>query len=192
MKTKSFLCLLIIFTLPMLACGMLQPGYTATQTAVAQTTVAASWTDTPTPTATATFTPSPTATETVTPTPDPCLPENLPDAVNEVHKLMLKFDDLSTEAANVQREDLPDKIAELQDLLQTAQEQEVAPCLQTLKDHQLKHMKLVIDTLNAFADGVDQKIINEMVQQARDEHDAYALELARLLGITLTPNTPTP
>ncbi|HSB00749.1 MAG TPA: hypothetical protein VLE49_08870 [Anaerolineales bacterium] len=192
MKTKPFFCLLIVCMLPMLACGLFQPGYTATRTALAQTTVAASWTDTPTPTSTATLTPTPTATETFTPTPDPCLPENLPDAVNEVQKLMLRFEALSIEAANAQREDLPDKIAGLQSLLQTAEEQKVAPCLQTLKDHQLKHMNLVIDTLDAFKDGVDQKIVNEMLQQARDEHDAYVLELSRLLKIDIYTITPTP
>lgn len=192
MKTKSLLCLLTASLLPMMACGLLQPGYTATRTAVAQTTVAASWTDTPTQTATATFTPSPTATETFTPTPDPCLPENLSDAVSEVHDFMIKFDKLSTEAAQVQREDLPEKITGLEDLLQAAQEQKVAPCLQTLKDHQLKHMQLVIDTLNAFLDGADKKTLDDMIQQARDEHDAYALELARLLKIDIFTSTPTP
>lgn len=192
MKMKSFFYLFIACMLPLIACGMFQPGYAPTQTAVAQTTIAASWTATPTSTPTPTFTPTPTETQTPTPTPDPCLPENLPDAVNEVHELMMKFDDASTEAANAQREELPDKIVELQNLLQAAQEQKVAPCLQTLKDHQLKHMNLVIDTLKAFLKGEDMDVVRDMIRQAGDEHDAYSLELARLLKLDVATNTPTP
>jgi predicted component of type VI protein secretion system len=105
---------------------------------------------------------------------------------------MIKFDKLSTDAAQSQREDLPDKIIELEDLLQAAKDQQVAPCLQTLKDHQLKHMQLVIDTLHAFLDGADKKTLDDMIQQARDEHDAYALELARLLKLDIATVTPTP
>lgn len=188
MKTKSFLSLFIVLTLPTIACGLFRPGYTATQTALAGTTVAASWTDTPT------LTPTLTPTETATPTatPDPCASENLEEVVGEIHDLQVQFDDLSGEAANAEREEIPDKIIELQELFQTALNQDPPPCLGTLKDHQLKHMNFVIDTLLAFAQGEDQDTVNEGIENARREHDEYTLELARLLNLELETITPTP
>ena len=190
MKTKAFFYLFIACMLPLIACGMFQPGYAPTQTAVAQTTVAASWTATPTSTPTPTFTPTSTETQTPTPTPDPCLPENLPDVVNEIHELQLRFESRSTIAANVQQEQLPDEITELQELLQIAMEQDTPPCLETLRDHQLKHMNFVIDTLSAFAQGADQQTVEAGIDNARREHDEYTLELDRLLGTNPSPSAP--
>lgn len=184
-KPKSFLSLFLALMLLSLACGLVQPGLTATQTAVAGTTAAASWTDTPPPTLTPTL---PTSTPTLTATPDPCAAENLKAAVQEVQDLQVQFEDLSAAAAKLESEELPDKILELQELLQTALNQDTPPCLETLKDHQLKHMNFVIDTLTAFAEGAEEKTIEEGIENARREHDAYTLELARLLGI----GTPTP
>jgi hypothetical protein len=187
LKTKPFLSLFVALILPSIACGLVQPGLTATQTAVAGTTVAAAWTDTPTPT----FTPTlPTSTPTLTATPDPCAAENLAGAVREIQDLQVQFDNLSAEAAKVESEELPDKILELQELLQTALNQDPPPCLETLKDHQVKHMNFVIDTLLAFAEGADEETVKEGIENARREHDAYTLELARLLGIEI--GTPTP
>lgn len=188
MKTKFFFYLFIACTLPLIACGVLQAGIT-TQTAVAGTTVAASWTETPTMTLTPT--PSPTFTPTETPiptaTPDLCLPENLRAAVEEVVSLQTQFDSLSGAAANVEREQLPDRIAELQRLLETATEQYTPPCLVLLRDYQVRHMNYVIDTLNAFADGAGDATINTGIRKAREQHNLYLLELADLLGGTLTP-----
>lgn len=187
MKTKSFLFLFIALMLSSLACGLFQPGLTATQTAAAGTTVAASWTDTSTPTLTPTL---PTSTPTLTETPDPCAAENLDATVQEIQDLQVQFDNLSAEAAKLESEELPDKILELQELLQTALNQDTPPCLETLKDHQVKHMNFVIDTLLAFAEGADEETIEKGIENARREHDAYTLELARLLGIEI--GTPTP
>lgn len=192
MKSKPFFCLIIACTLPSMACGLFQPGFTATRTAVAQTTVAASWTDTPTSTPTGTPTATPTATETPTPTPDPCAPENFEDTVAEFHDLMVRFNTLSTRAARTTRSQLPEKITQLQDLLKTAMGQDTPPCLETLRDHQLKHMNFVIDTLIAAEQEADQQIIEEGIANARREHDEYTLELARLLGIPINTLTPTP
>jgi len=187
-KTKPFFRIFVVCTLPLIACGLFQPGFAPTQTAIAETTVAASWTAKPTLTPTL----PPTETETPTATPDPCASENLSEAVNEIHDLQVQFDDLSGEAAIAQREDLPDKIIELQSLLQTALNQETPPCLETLKDHQLKHMNFVIDTLLAFAQGEDQDMVEEGIENARREHDEYTLELARLLDLDISTITPTP
>ena len=157
--------------LPLLACGLLQPGFSATQTAAVQTTVAASW----------------TATPTLTATPDPCSPEKLRDSVSKMHDFMVKFDNLSGEAAYAERKDLPEKIAGLEDVLQSAEAQDAPSCLADLKDHQVKHMRLAIKTLNAFINHADDQVVNDLLQQARDEHDAYMLELMRLLGLDGTP-----
>jgi hypothetical protein len=192
MKTKSFFYLLIACILSLTACG-LSPAEIATQTAVAQTAVAASWTATPTLTPTLTLTPTgtftltPTETETPTPTPGPCTAENLPGALKEIKELQVQFDNLSKTAANTEREQLPDEITQLQSLLQTAETQATPSCLATLRNHQLKHMQLVVDTLKAFVDRVDQKIVDDLLKQARDEHHAYDRELIHVLGITPTP-----
>lgn len=188
MKTKPFFYLFIVLTLPLMACGLLQAGI-ATQTAVAGTAIAASWTATPTPTLTPTqtFTPTPTETEVPTLTPDPCLPENLPAAVKEVDDLQAQFDHLSSLAANVQREQVPDKITEMRSILQAATDQDIPPCLQVLKDHQLKHMNLVIDTLVAFVDGADTKTLNDKIKRASEEYSQYVAELSRLQEAIPTP-----
>jgi len=183
-KRKSFFYLFIACTLPLVACGLFQAGF-ATQTVVAGTTIAASWTDTPTLTPSSTVTP--TETEVPTATPDPCLPGNLPAAVKEIDDLQVQFDDLSLLASNIPRERVSDKITEMQSLLQIAEDQETPACLRVLKDHQLKHMNLVIDTLKAFVDGVDQDTLKRSIDRAGREHRQYALEFGRLLGITATP-----
>src|SRR5512133_1026966 len=130
MKIKPFFCLVLGCALPSIACGLFQPGFTATQTAIAATTVAASWTATPTLTPTETLTPTPTAN------PDPCTAENLSDSVHAITELQSRFDNLSGKTANVERAQLPDKISELQELLQEALDQDTPPCLETLRDHQ--------------------------------------------------------
>lgn len=175
MKIKPFFCLFLVSTLPMIACGLFQPGFTATQTAIVSTTMAASWTATPTLTPTETLTPIPTVT------PDPCAAENLADSVGIVTELQSRFDDLSGKAANVERAQLSIKISELQELLQEALDQDTPPCLETLRDHQVKHMNFVIDTLTAFMQGADEKTVNEGIKNARDEHDEFLRERDRLL-----------
>ncbi len=185
MKTKSIFCLVLAWALPLLACGLFQPGFAPTQTAAAQTTVAASWTDTPT----STLTPVPSLTPTITPTvtPDPCAPENLPDTVGTLNDLMQKFEGLSMEAANAPRDKLPGLLPGLQDMLKTAQDQEVPACLDALKDHLVKHIQYVIETVDAFSKGGDSPTVQQGLENARLEHDAYILELERLLSGTPTP-----
>jgi hypothetical protein len=53
-------------------------------------------------------------------------------------------------------------------------------------------MNSVIDTLVAFLSGTDQAIIDQGIAIARQQHDQYTLELARILGITVVPATPAP
>jgi hypothetical protein len=48
-------------------------------------------------------------------------------------------------------------------------------------------MNAVINTLVSFMGGADQAAVDQGIAQARDLHDRYTLELARLLGITVEP-----
>jgi len=107
--------------------------------------------------------------------------------VQEIDDLQIRFDDLSLLASNLPRDQVSAKITEMQELLQTATDQKTAPCLDALKEHQLKHMSFVIDTLIAFIGGADQQELRKGINQAGEEHRQYVAELTSLLGITPTP-----
>lgn len=125
-------------------------------------------------------------------TPDPCAPENIEAEVNKVHKFMREFDDASSLAASRPREQLPDAIAELQRIRREAEDQVTPHCLGDLKTYQISHMNSVINTLIAFMGGSDQELVNQGIGLAREQHDQYTLELARLLGLTIEPATVIP
>lgn len=128
-----------------------------------------------------------TATDAVISTPDPCAPENIKASVQEVHKFMREFDDASTLAASRPREELADSIANLQRIRRDAEDQSTPGCLSTLKTYEVSHMNTVINTLIAFMGGADQSSVDQGIALARQQHDQYTLELARLLGITMVP-----
>lgn len=125
----------------------------------------------------------------VTDTPDPCAPENIEMEVQKVHAYMREFDDASTLAASRPREELSASIADLQRIRREAEDQPTPPCLATLKTYQVSHMNSVINTLISFMGGADQTTVDQGIALARDQHDQYTLELARLLGITVEPAT---
>ena len=135
--------------------------------------------------------------ETVTPpippagstTPDPCVLPQLEAAVQSVHRHMREFDDASILASNMPREQLSGPIAELQRIRREAEDETVPGCLLALKTHQIDHMNSVIDTLVAFMGGTDQQTLEQGIATARQQHDDYTLELARLLGLTVVPAT---
>ena len=139
------------------------------------------------PPSTVTSTVTNTVTNTVVSTPDPCAPENIKASVQEVHKFMREFDDASTLAASRPREELADSIANLQRIRRDAEDQSTPGCLGTLKTYEVSHMNSVINTLIAFMGGADQKSVDQGIAVARQQHDQYTLELARLLGITMVP-----
>jgi hypothetical protein len=122
-----------------------------------------------------------------TPTLNLCAPENINAEVDKVNRLMREFDDASMLAASVQRDQLSTAIANLQRIRRDAEDLKIPPCLKTLKSYQITHMNTVINTLIAFLGGTDQKAVNQGIAQARQQHDQYTLELARLLGITVVP-----
>jgi hypothetical protein len=136
-------------------------------------------------------------------TPDPCAPENIEAEVMKVHKFMREFDDVSSLTASLTRDELAGTIPELQRIRRDAEDQVIAHCLGDLKTYQISHMNAVINTLIAFMGGSDQQTVDQGIQLARQLHDQYTLELARVLGLTVesvtaepvvtgTPATPAP
>ena len=133
---------------------------------------------------------TPIAAIEITPTPDPCLAPALSDQVGKVNKFMREFDDYSTLASNTPQTQLVVIIPELQRVLREAEDQIVPACLLSLKKLQLEHMQTVVQTLLAFIGNSDPNFINTNIAKARDLHQQYDIELARLLGITLQVATP--
>lgn len=129
-------------------------------------------------------------------TPDACLAENLPTEVDKVNKLMREFDDYSLLASSTPQAQLIQIIPELQRILRDAEDQTVPSCLNNLKQLQLDHMRIVVQTLIAFMSTTDDngvELINTGIAQARDLHEQYDMERGRLLGVTpAIPSTLTP
>lgn len=123
-------------------------------------------------------------------TPDLCLEPALTTEVGNVNKLMREFDDYSTLASNTPQTQLVVIIPELQRILREAEDQVIPSCLLPLKKLQIQHMQLVVQTLLAFMGNSDPNFINTGIAQAREVHQQYDLELARLLGVTLQIATP--
>lgn len=128
----------------------------------------------------------------VTLTPDPCADANLPGEVAKLNALMREFDDYATLASNTPQAQLVVVVPELQRVLRAAEDQPVPVCLEGLKELQIKHMTIVVQTLLAFMGSSDASLVNTGIAQARDLHAQYDIEMARLLGVTLTISTPAP
>jgi hypothetical protein len=129
----------------------------------------------------------PTILPTSTSTPDLCVAGNLEVSIKAVNDLMREFDDTSQLASNLSKEQVPNSITEMQRIRRAAEDQMVPACLISLKKHQVSRMNSVINTMLAFVGGADSNTLNAGLAQARQEHDLYTLEIARLLGIT--PNS---
>jgi hypothetical protein len=123
-------------------------------------------------------------------TPDPCSTEMIEAEVQKVHSHMREFDDASLLASNLPREQLNDAIANLQRIRREAENEQIPACLTNLKKFEVDHMNTVINTLVAFMGGTSQEILEQGISIARDQHDQYTLELARILGLTVVPGTP--
>jgi hypothetical protein len=122
-------------------------------------------------------------------TPDPCVLPQLEAEVQKIHRHMREFDDASILASNMPREQLRNSIAELQRIRREAEDESIPGCLLDLKTYQVEHMNSVIDTLVAFMGGTDQQTLEQGISTARQQHDDYTLELARILGLTVVPAT---
>ena len=110
---------------------------------------------------------------------------------------MREFDDASILAANVARDKISDAIANLQRIRRESEDQPIPSCLANLKSYQIAHMNSVIQTLIAFMNNSDKQSIDQGVSVARQQHDQYTIELARVLGLpivtaTVNATVPTP
>lgn len=145
-------------------------------------------------------------TITITTTPDLCAPENVKAEVDKVHRHMREFDDASRLAASMPREQLSTPIADLQRIRRDAEDEQVPPCLAKLKEYEVQHMNLVINTLIAFisindplavdcvdvVDNTQEAEICQSIASARQQHDQYVLELARILELPIVTPAPAP
>ena len=136
--------------------------------------------------------PAVTETPASTSTPDRCTPAALPGEVTKANNLMREFDDYSSLASNTPQSQLIMIIPDMQRILRDTEDLPAPACLQTLKKLEMAHMNLVIQTLMAFMNKSDVKLVNAGIAQARDLHHQYDVELARLLGITLVPRPTSP
>lgn len=123
---------------------------------------------------------------------DPCSEANLPGEVGKVNDLMREFDDYATLASNTPQTQLVVVVPELQRVQRAAEDLEVPACLYRLKELQISHMSLVVQTLLAFMSSSDANMVNAGIAQARDIRTQYDIEIARLLGVTLVSSTPVP
>jgi len=166
------------------------------------------------PTAADTAMPTLTLTITITMTPDLCGSENIKAEVDKVHRHMREFDDASKLAASMPREQLSTPISNLQKIRRDAEDELIPPCLAKLKDYEILHMNSVINTLIAFMgvndplavdcvevqQNTEEELICQSIAIARQQHDQYVLELAKILELPIvTPGatikaseTPTP
>jgi hypothetical protein len=122
-------------------------------------------------------------------TPDICSTGQVDAEVQKVHSHMREFDDAAILASNLPQEQLSESIANLQRIRREAEDQGVPGCLTDLKRYQLDHMNSVVNTLMAFIGGADTQTLEQGITVAREQHDQYTLELARLLGLTVVPAT---
>jgi len=177
---KSFLCSCAVLLLMILlaGCANANPPAPAEPTATALEAEAS-------PTV-------PVSTVEATSTLDPCGRPQLETEVQKVHKHMREFDDASILASNMPREQLSSAIADLQRIRREAEDEQTPACLTSLKQIQVQHMNTVINTLIVFMGGTDQQTLDQGIALARQQHDEYTLELARILGLTVVPATMPP
>jgi hypothetical protein len=125
-----------------------------------------------------------------TPTRDPCGLEYVADVVKPINDVMLQFDDYATLAQYADKAQLPQIIPNMQTIRRVAGSRTVPECMADLQRQQVAYMDATLRTLLEFAKP-DPKAgtIATGVVQAQYFHQAYALELARLLHVT--PVAPT-
>jgi hypothetical protein len=182
-----FILSMLVFAIVLSGCGGNVP---ATSTNVEVSTAAA--------------TQEPAATTVVSTTPDLCISPQIEAEAQKVQKHMREFDDASTLASSVPQAQLSTSIADLQRIRREADDEVVPACLANLKNYQISHMNSVINTLLAFMrskdplaiDCVDiqsnteEEAVCQNIALARQQHDQYLVELARVLGLTVVPATP--
>lgn len=186
-QLQSFILLLLFFATILSGCGGNAPAIS---------------TDTTVPTEASTQESASTAQAPTTP--DLCVSPQIEEEAQKVQKHMREFDDASILASSVPQAQLSNSIADLQRIRREADDEQIPPCLADLKNYQISHMNSVINTLLAFMrskdplaiDCVDiqsnteEEAVCQNIALARQQHDQYLVELARVLGLTVVPATP--
>jgi hypothetical protein len=133
---------------------------------------------------------------TVTPsaTPDLCTQDQMADTVKIVNTYVYQFVNYSSLSIQVPPAQLPQMVASMKAIRQALQQQIVPPCLTDLKHYALQYMDAVIQTETTYMSQAtpDKLAFEAGRQQALKYNDQYAIEMARLLGVTLAPQNATP
>ena len=124
------------------------------------------------------------------PTPDPCSTENISSTIRLVNDHMRQFDDYSLLATSIVQEQVVLVIPPMQEIRRDAEDQKVPACLTELKRLELLFMDATLQALLAFQANTNVETLTSAILQSRQYHEQYAVELSRLLGVTLAPTTP--
>jgi hypothetical protein len=138
--------------------------------------------------------PAATASPTIetTPTRDPCGLENIAEVVKPINDVMLQFDDYATLAQYADKSQLPLIIPNMQTIRRVSRSRTPPMCLAELQRLQVAYMDAALLTLLEFEKpDPGAGPIATGIAQAQYLHQEYTLELARLLGVTITPPAPT-
>lgn len=121
-------------------------------------------------------------------TPDPCTKDSLPETVKPLNAYMLQFDDKATVASSAAQADLGPIVSDMQTIRKSAGDLAAPSCLSDLKRFQLLYMDTVIRTLQGFQTNPQVSVLASGILEARQYHDQYVTELARLAGLALPPS----
>ena len=105
---------------------------------------------------------------------------------------MRQFDDYSVLASNIVQSQMVLVIPPMQEIRRDAEDQAIPACLAELKRLELLYMDSTLQALLAFQSSSNVETLTGAILQSRQYHEQYALELARVLGVTLTPPAATP
>ena len=121
-------------------------------------------------------------TNTPIPTLDPCLPANLPTAVQPVSDLLYAFDDITFVANYTPQVQLTQPILELQSLRRQLDDSTFPVCMDTLKKTTRNYMNSVILYLSYFMGGVEKEKINATLKSSQEIRAMAESEYQKLLG----------
>jgi hypothetical protein len=126
------------------------------------------------------------------PTPDLCSTENISTTTRLVNDYMRQFDDYSVLASSIVQSQMVLVIPPMQAIRRDAEDQAIPACLAELKRLGLLHMDSTLQALLAFQSNSNVQTLTAAILQSRQYHEQYTLELARVLGVTLTPPPASP
>ena len=126
------------------------------------------------------------------PTLDPCSTDNISTASRLVNHYMRQFDDYSVLASNIVQSQMVLVIPPMQAIRRDAEDQAIPACLAELKTTRTLVHGCHLEALLAFQSSSNVQTLTAAILQSREFHEQYALELARVPGVTLTPPAPAP